>query len=123
MILRMSLSLLSASTGGEVVDVEMENFVAHGFEHRVVELEERELRAAASVVGVIVFRRCRKHLSVVGIVCLELVENGFGALHNTVGHTGQTRHMNTERVFRPPRASLRRKTMRDLLRAQRHCSS
>ena len=78
----------------------MENFVAHGFEHRVVELEERELRAAASVVGVIVFRRRRKHLSVVGIVRLELVENGFGALHNTVGHTGQTRHMDTERMFR-----------------------
>ena len=43
----------------EVVDVEMQNFVAHGFEHRIVELKKRQLGSAGSTVRLSVFCRGR----------------------------------------------------------------
>ena len=75
---------------GEVVDVEMEYLIAHGREHRVVELEKRQLCVGRCHVQSICrrFGRGRHIVAVVGAIGFELLEDGFGSAHDVARHTG-----------------------------------
>ncbi len=79
----------------QTVDVGVFDFVAYLRQHRVVELEERQLHALAHGRS---FERLAGHhrLAIVGF---ELRQNFVGACHHTLGHTGQFGHMYAETVF------------------------
>ena len=85
--------------GSEVVDIESQEAVSELREERVIELEEGELVAIASLSEVGESRLLGTAFG--GL--FEAFEHLVGTSHDRWGHAGKSRHMDTKTMFRSSR--------------------